>query len=486
VKGLRSVLVAQVDNIRLLLVHSVRVVYSRLSLLSSKRGDSDAVSGNVLRPRSDERRAVLLVVSGKVRVSWTCRLYGWKDLSGGKHLLGHNILRRVLLGLYGVLSLLSVHLLLLRQDVLGRSVVDGLLVGGAQSAVLNDGLLLHNVLRRSIVDGLLVGGAQSAVLNDGLLLHNVLRRSVVDGLLVARAQSAALERSLGHSVTDDDLLAIDVGSFNNLLIDRHGRLNHLRYDDITLEDGLDLFDDALLDDLVDDRLVDHLSADGGIDNLGRFDVVLGDGCSSHHDGFTSFGRKITMLDSCRLNLGLMQHLCHLLDVQLLSLTVDDRLDFFLLDRVDSLMDDHILLDDLMVDGLIAEDGLAAQISQRLRGEGLGLCRKEGSRLELGSVDDVGGVHLKRSLVKLELGLRLESHGLMVNASGLVVEMVEFVLVMEELIMEGRFGSSVGVSRVEELIFVGVQQLVVDGALFVVELIYLWVLLLAIEDGASFL
>jgi len=75
---------------------------------------------------------------------------------------------------------------------------------------------------------------------------------------------------------------------------------------------------------------------------------------------------------------------------------------------------------------------------------------------------------------------------MVNASGLVVEMVEFVLVMEELIMEGRFGSSVGVSRVEELIFVGVQQLVVDGALFVVELIYLWVLLLAIEDGASFL
>jgi len=155
----------------------------------------------------------------------------------------------------------------------------------------------------------------------------------------------------GAEFSDLSDLTVDGGCLYDLLIYGLCVLDDGGYKDITLQDGLDLVDDGLLDDLLYDGCVYDLGAEGGITLGGGEDNVLGDGGTTLDDGCSDLGGELSLLDDGGLDLSLVHHLGDLLDIELLALSVDDGLDLFLLNGVDSLLDDDVLLDGLDDGGL---------------------------------------------------------------------------------------------------------------------------------------
>jgi len=169
-------------------------------------------------------------------------------------------------------------------------------------------------------------------------------------------------------------LSVDGGCLNDLLVYGLCVLDDSRDKHITLQDGLDLFDDGLSDDFLDDGCVDLLSAQSGVTGgRGEDNVLLDDG-STLDDRCADLGGELSLLDQSGLDLSLVHHLGDLTDIELLSLSVDNGLDLLLLNGVDSLLDDDILLDGLDDGGLSTSDAeaVSSDVGVRARAEGGGL------------------------------------------------------------------------------------------------------------------
>jgi len=193
------------------------------------------------------------------------------------------------------------------------------------------------------------------VLNDGLLY---------DGYNGGKDGGLSQDGSSGDGVLADGAcsellngsdLSVDGGCLHDLLVDGLGVLNHGGNENVTLQDGLDLFDDSLSDGLLDDGGVDDLGSEGGVSlDRGEDDVLL-DGGGPLNDGSSDLSGEFSLLDLSGLDLSLVHHLGDLSDVELFSLSVDDGLDLLLHHGVDSLLDNDVLLDGLDDGGLSTDE-----------------------------------------------------------------------------------------------------------------------------------
>jgi len=197
----------------------------------------------------------------------------------------------------------------------------------------------------------IVSGESSEGSNSVTLAESASGLSDVESLALECGQVSADDSTVYHGGDASG----HVWCLDDLLVDGLCVLDHGRLDDVTLQHGLDLFDDGLLDDFIDDGCVDDLRSQGGIDLTRWCDVVLGDGGTSLDDGLAALGWELALLDESGLDLSLVHQLCHLLDIELLALSVDDGLDLLLLYRVDVLVNDHILLDGLHDGGLGSDE-----------------------------------------------------------------------------------------------------------------------------------
>jgi len=241
--------------------------------------------------------------------------------------------------------------------------VDTSVVVSVQGVVVSVETLVQASLLEVVGDTVVVS-VETVTLAGEDVTGVTLRESASGG---AQVESLGLEG--GEIATDDSSvyngsdLSVDGGGLDELLVNRLGVLDDSGLDDVTLEDGLDLLDDGLLDDLVDDGGVYNLSAEGGVDLTSGGDVVLGDGSGSLDDGLSGLGGKLSLLDDGGLDLSLVHHLGDLLDVELFSLSVDDRLNLLLHDGVDSLLDDDVLLDGLDDGGLRTDESERSSLSR---------------------------------------------------------------------------------------------------------------------------
>lgn len=135
-------------------------------------------------------------------------------------------------------------------------------------------------------------------------------------------------------LSDWQLLLDQNGCLYDLLVYGLCLLDQCGHDDVLLEHGLDLLDHGLLDHFIHDGLVDDLGFEGGIDLDGGELDVLWDGCGLLYDDLADLGGELSGLDDGGGDLGLVESLGDLADLELLSLAVDDGLDLLLLDGVD--------------------------------------------------------------------------------------------------------------------------------------------------------
>jgi len=171
----------------------------------------------------------------------------------------------------------------------------------------------------------------------------------VESLSTESVQIAADDSAILHG----SCLTVDGGGVDVLLVDGLSVLDDGGLDDVALQDGLNLLDDSLLDHLVDDGGMCDLAAHGGIGMNAGCMVVLLNGGSSLDDGLAVLGGQLALVYEGGLNLGLVEHLGDLLDIELLALSVDDGLDLLLLHGVESLVNDDVLLNVLDDGGLAA-------------------------------------------------------------------------------------------------------------------------------------
>jgi hypothetical protein len=125
-------------------------------------------------------------------------------------------------------------------------------------------------------------------------------------------------------------------------------------DHITMENGLDFFDDSFLDSLLYDGLVNDLSSLGSVNIDHRLGSVEYWNCSSTGFDGSDLSGKHLLLNESGCDLSLMKMFSESLDLSLLSFSVDDGLDFLLFDGVEVLLNDdgthHLLYLDGCRDG----------------------------------------------------------------------------------------------------------------------------------------
>jgi len=205
---------------------------------------------------------------------------------------------------------------------------------------------------------------------------------------------------------------VRVGGLDDLIIDGQGLLDENGSVDLLVDDGLHLFDDPVDDGLVNDGGIgDSLGHGGG--NLSGREVggsrsLSQEGRVVLDDGGSSLGSQVDFSDLGGDNLSLSDGLDDLIDVELLSLSVDDRLD----------LDDFLSLVDFVDDGglldSLDEGGSLSDIDDR----GLVGLNRANKAESLSSLQLVG------DSISVEVGLTVRSLSLKVVRDSISVQVVE--------------------------------------------------------------